>query len=124
MKESLKKFGLELKGLRLASQRSIREVCKHTGYDPSNWSKIERGILPPPTNEKVLGKWAKALELDKTHYQSFFDSAKIAQGIIPEDIISGKVALECMPAFFRTLRNEKPSQEEIKKLIKLIKGQK
>ena len=122
MKKSLEKFGQLLKEIRLKNKLSLREVCRVTGYDPSNWSKVERGLLPPPTDEKILIKWVKALGLKKIEHRSFFDQAKLAQGIIPDDIMSEKATLECMPAFFRTLRNEKPSQDEIKKLIKLIKG--
>jgi len=35
-------------------------------YDPSNWSKIERGMLAPPTDEKTLKNWAKILGIKKT----------------------------------------------------------
>ena len=50
------------------------------------------------------------------------DDARIAQGIIPDDILNKTEMLELMPAFFRTVRNKKPSKEEIDRLINLIKN--
>jgi transcriptional regulator with XRE-family HTH domain len=121
MKKHLQKFGQTLKKLRLKKQLSLRDVSKATGYDPSNWSKIERGLIPPPADEKTLNKWAKVLGLVQKKAKEFIDEAKIAQGIIPEDILSTN-AVKYLPAFFRTLRNEKPTKEEIDNLVKLIKG--
>jgi hypothetical protein len=54
--------------------------------------------------------------------QEFMDDAKIAQGIIPDDILNKAEMLELMPAFFRTVRNKKPNKEEIDRLINLIKS--
>ena len=121
---NLKKFGKILKELRIKKELGLREICKLVNYDPSNWSKIERGIISPPSEEKVLREWAKALGLSKKtkEFQEFTDEAMVAQGIIPQDILSQKNAVKHLPAFFRTLRNEKPTKEEIDQLIKLIRG--
>jgi hypothetical protein len=50
------------------------------------------------------------------------DDASIAQGIIPDDILNREDMLELMPAFFRIIRNKKPSKEEIDRLVNLIKS--
>ena len=123
MPKNLKKFGEQLKKIRIASNLSLREMCKKVDYDPSNWSKIERGIISPPADIATLSKWAKALGLNKNpkEFQGFMDNAQIAQGIIPKDILSRKNAVDYLPAVFRTLRNEKPTKKEIEKLLKLIK---
>ncbi len=120
--DNLQKFGETLKNLRTERHLSLREVCKLVNYDPSNWSKIERGRLSPPTDEKILASWAKALGLNKKEFQQFIDEAKIAQGIIPQDILEQGDPIKYMPAFFRTLRNKKPTKEEIDKLIELIRN--
>ena len=116
-------FGQTLKDLRLAKGLSLREVCRLTGYDPSNWSKIERGILPPPSDEQVLKKWADILGMGKNQEagQKFIDEAKVVQGAVPSDILS-QPAVQCLPAFFRTLRNKKPTKEEIDRILNLIKN--
>ncbi|KKR14719.1 MAG: Helix-turn-helix domain protein [Candidatus Falkowbacteria bacterium GW2011_GWA2_39_24] len=122
MNKNLKQFGEMMKALRINSQMGIREVCKLTGYDPSNWSKIERGLISPPADRKVLANWGKILKVKKDDLNQFIDEAQIAQGIIPDDMIDKREMLELMPAFFRTVRNRKPSKEEIDRLIKLIKS--
>ncbi len=123
MIKNLKKFGKFLKKIRIEQNLSLREVCKKVGYDASNWSKIERGVIAPPADKNILVKWAKALNLkkDSQDYQDFIDMAQIAQGIIPSDILKNKDAVKHLPAVFRTLRNEKPTKEEIDRLIELIR---
>lgn len=122
MSKNLKKFGDLLKGLRINKELTLRQTCRLANYDPSNWSKIERGILPPPSDEKTLKNWAKILGIagNKKQIQEFIDDAKIAQGSIPQDILSQDILVERLPAFFRTLRNKKPTKKEIDRLIKLI----
>lgn len=124
MKKALKKFGEDLKKIRIAKNLSLREICKKVSYDPSNWSKIERGIISPPSDKKILSKWAKVfgLKQNSKSYQQFIDEAQISQGIIPEDILSRKDVVNYLPAVFRTLRNEKPTKQEIDCLIELIRN--
>lgn len=124
MSKNLSKFGQFLKELRLSLGMSLRAACKATGYDPSNWSKIERGRIPPPSNAVTLNKWAKIFGLEKhpQKRQQFLDLANIAQGIIPQDLLSGDNAVDCLPAFFRTVRNKKAAKADIDKLIELIRN--
>ncbi|OGY40941.1 MAG: hypothetical protein A2Y82_03720 [Candidatus Buchananbacteria bacterium RBG_13_36_9] len=121
---NLKKFGELLKELRMKQNLSLRDVCKKVNYDPSNWSKIERGLISPPSDEPILGQWANALGLAKESkgYYEFIDQANIAQGIIPDYIMQEKDLVKALPAFFRTVRNEKPTKKEIDDLINLIKN--
>ncbi len=124
MPKDFKSFGRILRDLRIKKELTLREVCKLVDYDPSNWSKIERGKTSPPSDEKILRKWAKVLgiSMDKKGIQGFIDEAMVAQGIIPTDILSQKEIVEYLPAFFRTLRNKKPTKEEIDRLIEIIRS--
>ena len=124
MDKNLEKFGANLENLRIKRGFSLREICRMVNYDPSNWSKIERGRISPPSDAQTLKKWANALGLssNKREIQKFIDEAQISQGIIPQDILSQKNALGYLPAFFRTLRNEKPTKQEIDRLIELIRN--
>lgn len=117
-----KKFGKKLKNLRIENGMTLREITKKVGYDSSNWSKIERGLLSPPSDEKTLSKWAKALDLSEKQARQFIDEALAAQGKIPEDIL--KDSAELLPAFFRTMRGEKPTKEEFKRLKEKLKSEK
>jgi len=124
MSKNLKKFCRILKELRIQKGLTLRKASRLADYDPSNWSKIERGEISPPADEKILRKWTNVLGIsrDVKKNQEFIDKAKIARGIIPQDILSQKNAVEYLPAFFRTARNKKPTREEIDKLIELIRG--
>jgi transcriptional regulator with XRE-family HTH domain len=115
-------FGNLLKSLRIKKELSLRDVCKLTEYDPSNWSKIERGKMFPPSSIGILNKWAKVLGLKGKDIQDFTDQAIVAQGMIPREVLSEKDLVEHLPAFFRTLRNKKPNKEEIERMIELIKN--
>lgn len=120
----LKKFGELLKDLRMRQNFSLRDICKMVNYDPSNWSKIERGLISPPNDERTLSQWAGALGIKEgsTEHYDFIDLANIAQGIIPDYIMQEKDLVRALPAFFRTARNEKPTKKEIDDLINLIKN--
>src|SRR5205807_10330439 len=52
-----------MKQIRERQRLGLREFCLENGYDPSNWSKIEREVLPPPRDEVTLRTWAKQLGL-------------------------------------------------------------
>ena len=121
---SLKKFGKLLKSLRMKHNLSLRDICKKVNYDPSNWSKIERGLISPPSEKSTLSQWANSLGLirESKEYYEFIDQANIAQGIIPDYIMQEKDLVKALPAFFRTVRNEKPTKKEIDDLINLIKN--
>ncbi len=115
-------FGKKLKDLRIKRRISLREACRLTGCDASNWSKIERGILSPHSDVVILQKWAKAIGIkDKKEMQDFIDEANIAQGTIPKDLLSEDNITEYLPAFFRTLRSKKPNKKDTDELIRLIK---
>jgi transcriptional regulator with XRE-family HTH domain len=118
-----KKFGRILKDLRIKKGLTLRHACRILNYDPSNWSKIERGMISSPSDEKTLRNWAKTLGVSKEkEIQGFVDRANLTQGIIPKDILSQENIVDFLPAFFRTLRNKKPTKKEIDRLVKLIKN--
>lgn len=122
MSKNKKFFGQMLKKLRFKKGWSLRDVCRKVSYDPSNWSKVERGRISPPSDRQILQNWAKTLGLSSEKVNQFVDQAMIAQGIIPEDILAQKRTIKCLPAFFRTLRNRKPTKEEVDRLIELIRN--
>jgi transcriptional regulator with XRE-family HTH domain len=118
-----KTFGSFIKEKRLEKDMSLRTFCKKIDYDASNWSKIERGLLSPPSEEKKLANIADLLDIKigSDEWQALKDRANIDIGIIPPDLLSDEEVLKALPIFFRTLRNEKPSKEELEKLVKKVK---
>jgi len=116
-------FGEFVRTKRLEVELSLREFCKQAETDPSNWSKVERGILPAPANREFLESVAKLLKLKKGErdWFAFFDLAAISQQKIPDDVYEDENVLSALPVFFRTVRGERPSSEELDKLIALLK---
>lgn len=116
-------FGEFIKEKRLKLDLSLREFCRRIDEDPSNWSKVERKVLPPPQDKSKLKKIAKALDIktESEDWNNLTDYANVDAGIIPEYIKMNKEVLKSLPAFFRTVSNVKPTKEEILKLIEKLK---
>ena len=52
-------FGEFVRQIRERRRLGLREFCLEHGHDSSNWSKVERGVLPPPRDEEILRTWAE-----------------------------------------------------------------
>ena len=116
-------FGTFIKELRAKQRLGLREFCLTHGHDPSNWSKIEREVLPPPRDEETLRKWAKQLSIKQgsDDWLKFFDYAAVDAGRIPDRVLKDEELLAKLPLFFRTLSGHKPTEEELDNLIKLLR---
>lgn len=114
-------FGAFVKDARIAAGLTLRAFCRSMQVDPGNWSKIERGILPPPKSKMVLREIAATLRLadGSEEWYELFDLATIS--FIPRDLLEDRSVVEKLPVFFRTLRGEKPARKELEALIEKIK---
>ena len=114
-------FGGFVKDLRIKSSLTLREFCRVSNMDPSNWSKIERGLLSPPKSRRILQGLTEVLKLKEgsEEYNTLFDLAAI--GSIPSGLVGDQAILDKLPVFFRTIRGEKPSRKELEELIKILK---
>jgi hypothetical protein len=103
---------------------TLRMFCKKASCDPANISRMERGLIPPPKEREILEKYAEALSLveGSDEWYQFFDLAAADQGIVPGDIMANKELVKVLPAFFRTLRGQKPIEEEMTKLAEKIRS--
>src|SRR6266481_2209749 len=113
-----------MKELRARQRLGLREFCQQHGHDPSNWSKIEREVLAPPRDEAILRTWARQLGLKQgsEDWLNFFDYAAVDSGRIPDYILKDEKLVAKLPAFFRTLSGQKPSREDLEKLVELIRS--
>ena len=116
------RFGEFLKDRRAALGQSLRAFCEEHGVDSSNWSKMERGRLPPPQGE-ILQKYARYLGVKKgsNDWFALFDLAAAETGRIPEDLREEEIAAK-LPVFFRTLReSHKAGGADTAELLKELK---
>lgn len=116
-------FGDLVKDLRIAQKKTLRQFCLDHGHDPSNWSKLERGINPPPRDEKTLERWARQLDLKAgtSEWQNFMDLADIARGEIPKHVLTDEELLKKLPVFFRSIRGAELTAEQLDDLIQKVR---
>jgi transcriptional regulator with XRE-family HTH domain len=78
-------FGSFVKSLRERKGIGLRKFCRKHRLDPSNWSKIEREVLPPPMDRQALLKWAKYLGVseESQDWRVFFEFAEKDQPNTP-----------------------------------------
>lgn len=117
-------FGEYVRQLRLRGGLTLRTFCKRHGHDPGNWSKMERGLIPPPKDGEKLREYAEQLGIKypSDEWYEFSDLASVASGIIPKDVLEDRELASSLPLFFRTIRGTKPREKDLKKLIEIIKG--
>ncbi len=116
-------FGNLMKKLRVAKGVTLREFCQANGFDPGNYSRLERGLFPPPQKEVLLEKYATALGLTRgaDEWLEFFDLAAATRGEIPKDLLSDDELVGKLPVVFRTLRGSALSPEKLDDLIEKVR---
>lgn len=120
---SHKNFAEFFKSLRKERRITLRDFCEKAGADPGNVSRLERGALVPPQDRGILTRYAQALGVKKgsDEWYLFFDLAAADRGMIPHDIMENRELAARLPAFFRTLRGQKPTEKELRKVIEKLK---
>jgi transcriptional regulator with XRE-family HTH domain len=111
------KFSEMLKEKRIAQNLTLRSCSSRLGVDPSNWSKIERGVTPAPKDTDILTAWAEILNIKGTERQTFLDLAAISRREIPQDIARDEKVIAALPAFFRAVRGQELEGKRLKEFI-------
>ena len=116
-------FSALLKKLRLSKGITLREFCGKNGFDPSNYSRLERGLYPPPQSSEKLAQYAKALDLQpgSDEWLDLFDTAAACRGEIPKDLLSDEELVAKLPVLFRTIRKKRLAPEELDSLAEKIR---
>jgi len=111
-----------LKKLRIERGVSLREFCLSNGFDPGNYSRLERGLYPPPSHE-LLEKYAAALAVvpGSDQWLELFDLAATTRGEIPSDLMADSRVVEKLPVLFRTMRATQLSPDRLDALIDEIR---
>ena len=115
------KFGELVKNLRIERKLTLRQFCVEINVDPSNWSKIERGVSPAPKSKDVLSQWADYFDLVDDGRQQFMDLADLSRAEIPHDMASNELVMAAMPAFFRAARGHKLSDDKLSEMIEDVR---
>jgi len=114
-------FGEFVNKRRRELRLGLREFCIAVDYDPSNWSKIERGMLSPPQDRGVLNRIAVILKISVTQWHLLFDYAAIDVGRIPSYVLADRDFVKRLPIFFRSAKGSKPTVEELNVLAEILR---
>ena len=107
-------FNETVKSLRLQKRLTLRDFCEQVGLDPSNWSKIERGVNPPPGDVGILERLADFFGLADSVKLAFMDEAALQRREIPPDVADNAILQKALPAFFRAARGKELTEAELK----------
>lgn len=123
MKGNHNSFAELFKALRKERRITLRAFCDKAEADPGNISRMERGAMAPPQDRKILTRYMKALDVSEgsDNWYLFFDLAAANRGIIPKDIMEDEELVKQLPAFFRTLRGHKPTEEDLRRVVEKVK---
>jgi transcriptional regulator with XRE-family HTH domain len=123
MNASHDNFASFFQALRKERRITLRAFCEAAEADPGNVSRLERRLLPPPQDREILTRYANALRLEEgsESWTLFFDLAAADRGLIPQDIMDDAELVKELPAFFRTLRGQKPTESEMRKAIEKVR---
>ena len=114
-------FSDTVKALRLRKRLTLRDFCAQVGLDPSNWSKVERGVNPPPGDVGLLERLANFFELEGAEKLEFMDAAALQRREIPPDVADHALLQKALPAFFRAARGHELTEDELKSLAEDIR---
>jgi transcriptional regulator with XRE-family HTH domain len=94
---------------------------QRVGLDPSNWSKVERGVNPPPGDIGLLERLADFFGLAGAAKLAFMDEAALQRHEIPADVADHAILQRALPAFFRAARGHELTEKELASLAEDIK---
>ena len=116
-------FSEFIKDMRIRGGHTLRRFCEMHKLDAGNYSKLERGLFPPPAGEEKMLELARALGLKRgsDDWSTFFDLAAAAKGRLPKDLLSDEEVVSKLPVLFRTLRGDPVPPEKLDELIDFIK---
>ncbi|HDY87094.1 MAG TPA: XRE family transcriptional regulator [bacterium] len=119
-------FGKYVKGLRLLQGLSLRAFCRQYKYDPGNYSRLERGLIDPPSglrlDELVVALLDPLSYATQNDYNLLYDLAFIGKGVVPDYIKNDKALMRKLPVLLRTIHGRKLTHKQLNSLIKQIKG--
>lgn len=107
-------FGEKARARREELEMTLRDFAEAAKQDPGNWSRVERGKLPPPKDLDSLELICNVLRYERNSVErmEFMDEAAIANGRIPQDVLGNAELLAELPLLFRKLRIHNVDQPE------------
>lgn len=115
-------FGDFVRATRLKNGLTGRESSLRAEMLPSNFSKLEHGVLLPPKDADKLRGLAAAIGIQSNtpEAETFFDLAAKATDAVPLDLADIISKSETIPLLLRTIGNKRLSEKEIARLVEIV----
>jgi transcriptional regulator with XRE-family HTH domain len=115
-------FGDFLRLTRLEKGLTARFVASAAEMLPSNFSKLEHGLLTPPRDAEKQKRLMAALNIQagSAAAEKFFDLAAKAANSTPIDLAQIISENETVPLLLRTIGNKRLSEDQIKRLVAIV----
>ena len=116
-------FGAFVKSRRIDRRITLRTFSESLGYDPANYSRMERGQLMPPTSADKLAAIARELGIhrDSADFREMVRLASLGRGEIPPAILSDHEVMAKLPVLFRTLEGDRVDSAVLDELFDTMK---
>jgi transcriptional regulator with XRE-family HTH domain len=118
-------FGGRLRAMRLAAGLGLQELCRQTGLDAGNYSRIERGLTLPPRDHRKLEplRLAFGLEAESEEWTDLLTLADLAWGVLPRRILTNERVRPLLPALLQRLGGRRLTEQQIEALVRLIRSE-
>lgn len=113
METNMAGYGQKLREHRIAKEITLLVLSQRTDLDSDYLSKIERGVVPEPTEQGILTTINSALELTSSESKEMDSLAHLK-------VTAHRSSSEHIPAFFRTADNENLTETKIRELHKYL----
>ena len=116
-------FGDFVRQTRLKSGLTARDASRRADILPSNFSKLEHGILTPakdPERQKALAAAIGIEDFGGDDAAKFFDLAAKATNAVPLDLADIISKSETIPLLLRTIGNKRLTDQEVERLIEIV----
>jgi transcriptional regulator with XRE-family HTH domain len=115
-------FGDFVRSTRMKNGLTGRDASSAAGMLPSNFSKLEHGVLLPPQDPEKLRRLAEAIKIEpgSDTESLFFDLASKSNGSVPLDLADIISRNETVPLLLRTIGNKRLSAKDIERLVEIV----
>jgi len=115
-------FGDFVRTTRTKNGLTGRDASNRAEMLPSNFSKLEHGILLPPRDGNKQRKLADAIGIraGTPDSERFFDLAAKAIDAVPVDVADIISKSESLPLLLRTIGNRRLSEKDIEALVEIV----
>ncbi len=117
-------FGEFIKQIRERQRLGLREFCLKTATIPATGARSNAKFCPRRVTRKrsAPGPSNSASTQGSEDWLKFFDYAAVDSGRIPDYVLKDEKLVAQLPVFFRTISGQKPSREDLEKLVELIRS--